>query len=240
MTEHPRGLSVVIPARNEVDSICLTVADCLRVLVGMGIDHEIIVVDDGSTDGTAKAVKDLNCRVIINTKPIHGKGIALRTGFEVTRYDTVLMLDGDYSHRAEDIPMLYEEFRKGYGLVIGDRFTGGSDEYTFTRSLGNHFLTTVFELVYGVQLNDVLNGYKIFDRRVFDSFVYTTNDYSIEIELLANTRRLCLSIGQVRSHERKRFGGRSKSFVVRHGCSFLWRILYERFRPNLPRVIGAS
>jgi len=224
------GISVVIPARNEVDSIRLTVSDCLRVLKSMEIEFEIIVVDDGSQDGTTDSLKDLNCRIVSNPNPPHGKGVALRKGFSAARYPTILMLDGDYSHRAEDIPLLYDEFSKGYGLVIGDRFIGGSDEYTFTRSFGNHFLTLAFSLLFGVQLNDALNGYKIFDRKVYDSFPYTAKDYSIEIELLANTRRLGLSIGQVRSHERRRYGGRSKSFAIRHGVSFLSRILYERFR----------
>lgn len=229
------GLSVVIPARNEVDSIRLTVSDCLRVLTGMEIEFEIIVVDDGSQDGTADSIKDLNCRIVSNPTPPHGKGIALRKGFSAARYPTLLMLDGDYSHRAEDIPSLYGEFFKGYGLVIGDRFVGGSDEYTFTRSFGNHFLTLAFSLLFGVQLNDALNGYKIFDREVYDSFPYTAHDYSIEIELLANTRRLGLSIGQIRSHERRRHGGRKKSFAIRHGVSFFWRILYERFRTLSPK-----
>jgi len=220
------GLSVIVPARDEEQTIGLVVVDCQRVLHEMGLPHEIIVVDDGSGDGTAAVVQSLDCTLLRTPGPVHGKGVALRTGFAAARYGTFLMLDADYSHRAEDIPVLWEEFRKGYGLVVGDRLIGGSDEYTFSRCYGNLFLTTVFSTLFGVQLNDSLNGFKIFDRRVFDSFHYTAVDFSIEIELLANTKRLGLSIGQVRSHERARQGGKAKSFAVRHGFSFLFRILH--------------
>jgi len=224
------GISVIIPARDEEQTIGLVVADCQRVMHDMGVAHEIIVVDDGSSDGTTAVVQSLDCTLLRTPGPEHGKGVALRTGFAAARFDTFLMLDADYSHRAEDIPLLWEEFRKGYGLVVGDRLIGGSDEYTFSRCYGNLFLTTVFSTLFGVQLNDSLNGFKIFDRRVFDSFHYTAVDFSIEIELLANTKRLGLSIGQIRSHERARQGGKAKSFAFRHGFSFLFRILHERWR----------
>lgn len=230
MTMDEGGLSLIIPARDEEQTIGRVVGDCLTVLGGMGLEHEIIVVDDGSTDSTAAAVQGLDCTLLRNTGPNHGKGAALRLGFAAARHDTFLMLDADASHRAEDIPLLWEEFRKGYGLVVADRMTGGSDEYTFSRSYGNIFLTTVFSTLFGVQLNDSLNGFKIFDRRVYDSFTYTAEDFSIEIELLANTKRLGLSIGQIRSHERARQGGKAKSFAIRHGFSFLFRILNERWR----------
>jgi glycosyltransferase involved in cell wall biosynthesis len=228
--EGDSGISVIIPAREEEQTIGLVVRDCLAVLGGMDLEYEVIVVDDGSTDGTAKTVEGLDCTLLRNDGPGHGKGIALRKGFAAARYQTFLMLDADYSHRAEDIPLLWEEFSKGYGLVVADRLIGGSDEYTFSRCYGNLFLTTVFSTLFGVQLNDSLNGFKIFDRRVYDSFTFTAEDFSIEIELLANTKRLGLSIGQIRSHERARQGGTAKSFAIRHGFSFLFRILHERWR----------
>ena len=230
MSNKPSGLSIVIPARNEEETIETVVTDCFNVITKIGLDYEIIVVDDGSTDKTRDIVNMLECRSIINEGPDHGKGVALRAGFAAVRYDTIIMLDADGSHRAEDIPILVQEFQKGYGLIVADRFVGGSDEYTFLRSFGNRFLTMVFSWLFGVQLNDALNGYKIFKSCVFDSFIYTAKDFSIEIELLANAKRLDKSIGQVRSHERKRSGGQAKSFAIKHGTSFLFRIIYERFR----------
>lgn len=144
MSRKSRGLSIVIPARNEVKTAPLSVNDCINVLETMDVPYEIIVVDDGSPDGTVDALGSFNCRCVINHGKKNGNGIALRLVFEASSYDTILMLDADYFHRAEDIPTLWNWFRKGYGLVVADRMIGGSDEYTFIRTIGNVFLTTAY------------------------------------------------------------------------------------------------
>ena len=221
------SISIVIPARNEEKTIAFVIQDCIETCRDSGINYEIIVVDDGSQDNTIRVAQNAGATIIKNTGR-HGKGAALRLGFQVARYNTIVMLDADYSHRAEDITLLLTEFKKGYGLVVGNRFVGGSDEYNIVRALGNKMLTLIFCQLFGVHLNDAINGFKIFDKRIFDSFTYAANDFSIEIELLANTRALGLSIGQVPTHERARRAGKAKSLTLLHGFSFLARIIRER------------
>lgn len=223
------AVSVVIPVRNEAKTIALVVRDCEEVLTSIGLKHEIIVVDDSSTDDTAEVLKGLPCYTVRNPPPA-GKGYALRRGFATAKYNTILMLDGDYSHRPEDIPLMISEFEKGFGLIVANRFLGGSDEYVIWRSLGNRFLTSLFSMLFSVHLNDAINGFKLFRREIFDYFDYVSGDFSIEIELLANTRNLGYSIGQVPSHERSRAGDKKKSFAIRHGISILSRIVQEFFR----------
>lgn len=233
------GVSIVIPARNEGASIGRVLQECCFICKEMGRPYEIIVVDDHSIDLTGEVAKEYGCRVIRN-EGLGGKGNALLTGFQQARYNVIAMMDADYSHRPLDLPKFLGSIEDGLGIVVGDRMTGGSDEYTLLRSLGNRFLTWVFRNLFGVQILDALNGYKAFRREVFDAFQYTSSGFEIEIELLANARRLGYSIGMVSSQERGRLEGRPKSFVLRDGIRFLSRIFQERFTHRTPRALAAD
>jgi glycosyltransferase involved in cell wall biosynthesis len=119
-------ISVVIPAKNEeinIGRVLQDLSDSLRQ-VG-GYEFEIICVDDHSTDRTAAVAQACGAKVIHN-KRASGKGMALRAGFESATGDIFVMMDADYSHRAEELPLLLDAFKDGIGLVIGSRVVGGS------------------------------------------------------------------------------------------------------------------
>jgi len=204
-----------------------------------GYKVEVICVDDHSTDRTAEIAREFGAQVVRNTGKA-GKGMALRAGFQEATGDILIMMDADYSHRPEDLPIFLQAFRDGVGLVIGSRVVGGSEEYTHIRALGNVFLSTMVGLCLGRYLSDALNGYKVFRRDVFTDFAYTSKDFEIEIEIIANTLRKGYRIVEVSSHERSRAGGELKSRVVRHGTRFLLRILGERFRGVQPKQLAMT
>lgn len=225
-----KRLSVVIPAKDEVQTIGKVLADLNAVVKTLhGYDVDITVVDDGSTDGTAAVASSSGARVIRNPRRA-GKGTALRAGFESAAGDLICMMDADYSHRPEDLPHFLNGMREGVGLVIGSRVFGGSEEYNHVRALGNVFLSASLGLCTGRYLSDALNGYKLFRRDVFDDFAYTSTAFEIEIELIANALRKGYKVIEVVSHERARAGGEMKSRVVRHGTRFLMRIVWEGFK----------
>lgn len=230
-------LSVVIPARNEEETLPRVLSDLQRVIPTLaGWETEVIVVDDRSTDRTAELARAGGARVVANTKR-SGKGMALQAGFEASTGDVIAMLDADYSHRAEELPLFLEAIqREGVGLVIGSRVTGGSEEYHHVRALGNVFLSASLGLATGRYLSDALNGFKVFKRDVFTSRPFTSANFEIEIEIIANTLRRGYRIVEVSSHERARAGGEMKSRVVRHGTRFLARIIYEGIRGVRPAV----
>jgi len=223
-------ISVVIPAKNEEMNIGVVLDDLSRV-IAQAPDHEfeVIVVDDKSKDHTGQIARARGARVIRNQGP-SGKGRALRLGFENANGDVILMMDADYSHRAEDIGKLLGACSDGVGLVICSRVYGGSDEYTPIRALGNVFLTYALGLFLGRYLSDALNGFKAFRREIFDDFTYTSKQFEIEIELIANTLRKGYRVVEISSHERARLGGEAKSRVIRHGTRFFWRIITEWLR----------
>jgi glycosyltransferase involved in cell wall biosynthesis len=223
----PSKVSIIIPAKNEEANIDLVLADLKKATSQLdGYEFEVICVDDHSTDGTAKIAESHGVKVVRNPRS-SGKGMALRAGFETANGDILVMMDADYSHRAEELPRFLNEFRDGVGLVIGSRVYGGSEEYTPIRALGNVFLTAALGIFLGRYLSDALNGYKAFKREVFTDFKYTSKAFEIEIELIANTLRKGYKVVEIISHERARLAGEAKSKVIRHGTRFFVRIFWE-------------
>lgn len=225
MENNLKKISIVIPARNEEETLPLLLDDIDKVIKNISYyDFEIIVVDDNSKDKTSEIANLYNVKLIRN-KRSPGKGNALISGFENATGEIIIMMDADYSHRAEDIPLFIKMIEKGYGLVVGSRATGGSDEYTHIRTFGNIFLTNVFCFFTGKFLTDSLNGFKAFRKEVFTNHFYKSKDFEIEIELLVNTLLSGYEIGEIPSHERARAGGKMKSKVLKHGFRFLWKII---------------
>ncbi len=229
-------VSIVIPARNEEVTLPAVLTDIKKTIAKIPAhSFEIIVVDDHSNDKTASVAGSLGARIIPNAR-LPGKGHALRAGFEAAEGDIMIMMDADYSHRAEEIPLFLEAISKdGVGLVIGSRIVGGSEEYTPVRAFGNVVLTLAVGLFMKRFLSDALNGYKAFRRDVFTDFRYTSRNFEIEIELIANALRRGYQIVEVCSHERQRAGGQAKSRVIKHGTLFLSRIILESCRGIKPK-----
>ncbi len=234
-------VSVIIPARNEEVTLPSVLQDLTGAIAQIAnYEFEVIVVDDRSTDRTAEIARSFGARVVHNQSSRSGKGMALRAGFEAATGDILAMMDADYSHRPEELPVFLEALKPGIGLVIGSRVVGGSEEYHHVRALGNVFLSATTGLCLGRYLSDALNGYKVFRREVFTDFVYTSANFEIEIEIIANTLRRGYRVSEVSSHERARAGGEMKSRVVRHGFRFLGRILWEGARGVKPVALAAT
>lgn len=230
-------VSIVVPAKNEEDTLANVLDDLNQTISNLpNYKFEVICVDDHSTDATANIARGCGARVIQNTGK-SGKGMSLRAGFAASDADVLVMLDADYSHRAEELPRMLEALTDGVGLVIGSRVVGGSEEYTHVRALGNVFLSATLGLCTGRYLSDALNGFKVFRRDVFTDFRYTSKAFEIEIEIIANTLRKGYRVVEVSSHERARAGGEMKSSVVRHGTRFLLRILWEGIRGVRPSPV---
>lgn len=235
MTEviaRPYKVTIVIPTFNEEKTVRKVLEDVFSAIQLMEEHCEVIVVNDSSTDNTPRLLREISIQsplVILNNKNQRGKGGALRTGFSQANGKCIVMMDGDGSHQAKDIPRLVEEQQRTNGLVIASRIYGGSEEYTFVRAFGNIFLTWLFGAFHGRYLSDALNGFKAFDADIYNHYTYTSNGYEIEIELLVNTLRSGRPITEVPSLELKRQGGEVKSRVMRDGFKFLWRIIRESF-----------
>ena len=211
-----RILSVIVPVYNERN----TVAEILRRIraVEVPLQVEVIVVDDGSTDGTDKvlaALEDSTVRVVSHDVN-RGKGAAVRTGIETARGQLVLIQDADLEYDPDDWPRLLDPVIKGKAKVVyGSRFTGERRAMRPTQWLGNRLLTLAANLLYRSTLSDMETCYKLFDRRVLDDIHIDSDGFDFEPEVTAKVLRRGHRIYEVPVS----YTGREPS----EGTKFEWR-----------------
>lgn len=192
-------LSIVIPAYNEERTIA-QVLDTVRAVdlrgpLGVGMEREIIVVDDGSTDATRDILAQYDggaeVKVLLHDWN-RGKGAALRTGFAMVTGDIVIIQDADLEYDPAEFPRLLEPIVQGRAdVVYGSRLSGGRPQrvYLFWHLVGNRVLTLLTNVLYNSTLTDMETGYKVFRREVVDSFRLRENTFRIEPEMTAQILR---------------------------------------------------
>ncbi|MER3452504.1 MAG: glycosyl transferase [Acidimicrobiia bacterium] len=225
-----RLLSVIVPVFNERN----TVAEIIRRMrrVELPVDREIIVVDDGSTDGTEKvldAIEDSTVRVVRHPGN-RGKGAAIRTGLQYARGDLVLVQDADLEYDPEDWPRLLAPVLKGKARVVyGSRFTGERKNMLFWHWVGNRFLSFVTNVLYNTTISDMETCYKLFDRRVLDGIRIEAERFEFEPEITAKILRRGHRIYEVPISYAGREFHEGKKITWRDGVSALWTLVRYRF-----------
>jgi glycosyltransferase involved in cell wall biosynthesis len=179
-------LSVVVPCFNEA----ATIATTLKRVLDSPYTAEVIVVDDGSSDGSPEIVEGLgDARIRVLRQPSNqGKGAAIRRGFKEATQAYVLVQDADLEYDPSDYPSLVAPLLDGEAdVVFGSRFMGGRPHRVlyFWHSCGNKFLTLLSNAFTNLNLTDMETGYKVFRREVLDSFELQEDRFGIEPELTA-------------------------------------------------------
>lgn len=188
-------LSVVIPTYNEERTLA-SVIDAVRSvdLTGLPepIERELIVVDDGSSDGTRAVLApyaDCSDIRVIRHHRNRGKGAAIQTGFGAVTGDIVIIQDADLEYDPEEFPRLLEPIVSGRAdVVYGSRLSGGRPQrvYLFWHLVGNRLLTLLTNLLFNSTLTDMETGYKVFRRSVVDGMRLRETNFRIEPEMTAH------------------------------------------------------
>lgn len=226
-------LSVVIPVYNERG----TIEEILRRVEAVGLAHEIIVVDDASTDGTRAVLEQLPPgRVRLLFHPANrGKGRALRDGFEAASGDIVLVQDADLEYDPTDYPALLKPIVDGVAdVVIGSRFLGGPHRVLFFwHSVANRMLTTFSNVLTNLNLTDMECCYKVFRADMLRQLELRSDRFGIEPELIARAAQLRCRIYEVPVSYFGRDYTQGKKITWKDGVAALWHIL--RFALTRPR-----
>lgn len=224
-------LSVIVPVFNERN----TVAEVIRRMrtVDLPLEREILIIDDGSDDGTRHVlsqVGDSTVKVILHPHN-RGKGAAIQTGLRHVSGDLVLIQDADLEYDPEDWPKLLAPILKGRATVVyGSRFTGERRNMLILHWIGNRFLSLVTNLLYNSTLSDMETCYKLFDRSVLDGITLRAERFDFEPEVTAKVLRQGIRIYEVPISYTGRELYEGKKITWRDGFAALRTLVKYRFR----------
>ena len=223
-------LSVIVPVYDERN----TVVEIVRRMraVDLPVDLEIVIVDDGSTDGTRDVLRQLadsTVRVVLHEHN-KGKGAAIRTGLEKVTGDLVLIQDADLEYDPEDWPKLLNPVLRGKAQVVyGSRFTGERRNMLFLHWVGNRFLSLVTNVLYNTTLSDMETCYKLFDRQVLEGITIESDKFYFEPEITAKVLRRGFRIYEVPISYAGRELSEGKKITWRDGIGALRALIKYRF-----------
>ena len=225
-----RKLSVIVPVYNERN----TVAEIVRQMraVELPLEREVVIVDDGSTDGTRDILKQLadsTVRVVVH-RANQGKGAAVRTGLAQVTGDLVLIQDADLEYDPEDWPKLLAPVLKGRAQVVyGSRFTGERRNMLFLHWVGNRLLSLCTNILYNTTLSDMETCYKLFDRELIGTINLRANGFDFEPEVTAKVLRRGVRIYEVPISYSGREFDEGKKITWHDGLAALWTLVKYRF-----------
>ena len=233
-------LSVIIPAYNETHTIREVIHRCLRQPLPHGLDREIVVVDDGSTDGTKEALTSFreSAKVFIHEKN-YGKGAAVRTGLAGAHGDIILIQDADFEYDPGEWPKLLQPILDDEAdIVYGSRFSSGAHRVLYYwHFVGNKLVTLWSNIWTNLNLTDMETGAKVFRREVVEGIKFRSNRFGFEPEFTAKIAHRGWRIYEVGISYRGRSYAEGKKITWRDGLVALWHIfrwnmvaMYERKR----------
>ncbi len=221
-------ITCVIAAHNEEGNLAPVITGVMEHTNDL---HEVLVVDDGSTDGTASEAEKAGARVV-RQSPNRGKGAALLTGLRNLNGDPthVLFIDGDGQDDPADIPRLVDAARDGAEMVNGSRWKGTlkRGSISFPNRLGNRFMTELLNVRHGARITDSQAGFRIFATRLLDPDAFRSREYEVETEMLLHALKSGARITEVPVTRYPRGEGDTDFKRVRNGLRILATILVGR------------
>jgi len=223
-------LSIIIPAYNEKRSITGVLEQVMGQQVP-GWKKEIVVVDDGSTDGTRDILRDWEKKVtVIYQKKNGGKGSAVTAGFRAVHGDVVLIQDADLEYSPKDYPALLAPFANERVMVVyGSRFFVLHLSTQFVYQQGNKFVTLMTNILYNTNITDMETGYKVFRHDVIRRITITAKRFDMEPEVTAKILKKGYQIYEIPISYFGRKFSEGKKLTWKDGVAALWTLIKYKF-----------
>jgi glycosyltransferase involved in cell wall biosynthesis len=226
-----RKLSVIVPVFNERNTVVEVVRRMRAVELPDGIEREIIIIDDGSGDGTRDVLRQLGdstVRILVHEEN-RGKGAAVRTGLALATGDYVLIQDADLEYDPDDWPKLIAPVIRGRASVVyGSRFTGERRNMLLLHWIGNRLLSLVTNVLFNSTLSDMETCYKLVDRKLLVDLGLRSDRFDIEPEITAKILKRGIRIYEVPISYMGREFDEGKKITWRDGFAALWTLVKFR------------
>ena len=230
MINNMEKLSIIIPIYNEKDTL-LEILKRVEESDTLGLQKEVILVDDGSTDGTRGLLKGLEAKyTILYHQKNQGKGAALKTGFRKATGDIILIQDADLENHPKEYPKLLKPILENKAEVVyGSRHLIKNPRPSLKYYLGNKFTNILLNLAYGCHLTDLWTGYKVFKADVIKNINRESNRLDSEVEITAKLLRKKYKIMEVPIEYFPRSIEEGKKIRPKDGFIAIWKIIKYRF-----------
>ena len=223
-------ISIIIPVYNEVKNI----NEIIKRVQTTKLASEIVIVDDGSKDGTRDILQTLDgkkkVRVVLHEKN-QGKGAAVVTGMKAAKGEILLIQDADLEYDPRDYPLLLKPIQEGLAdVVYGSRFLGGPHRVTmFWHQVANKLLTLMTNILYDSILTDMETGYKVFRRHVIEGMTIKAKRFNFEPEFTAKILKRKHRIYEVPISFNPRDYTEGKKIKLKDAFEAVWALIKYRF-----------